>query len=88
VRGPNPYNPELMAAVLAGRSSLGTEGACIAFTDPRTVENIQKRLSVVGVSLEDHRVPFWVMVSIERDERGEAIRDTVNIEAVEFFTRR
>jgi len=88
VRGPNPYNPELMAAVLAGRSSLGTEGACIAFTDPRTVENIQKRLSVVGVSLEDHRVPFWVMVSIERDERGEAIRDTVNIGADEFFTRR
>ena len=87
VRGPNPYNPELMTAVIAGRSSLGTEAACIAFTDPDSLENIQNRLMAVGVSLDDHRIPFWAMVSIRRDDRGEAIRNTLKIERVEIFTR-
>lgn len=88
VRGPNPYHPDLMATVLAGRSSLGTEAACLALTDPDALENIQKRLAVRDVSLEDHRRPFWVLASIRRSEQGEAIRSTLNIESVEVFNRK
>jgi len=77
VRGPNPYDPECMAAVIAGRSSLGTEAACFAFTDPNAVKIIQERLVPLGISLEDHKAPFWVLVSMKRaigDQREEAIR--------------
>jgi hypothetical protein len=91
VRGPNPYNPDFMAAIVAGRSSLGTEAASIAFTDPNTVRIIQKRLLSLGVTLEDHKVPFWVLVSMARalgDQREEAIKESLKIERVDTFARR
>lgn len=34
IRGSNPYHENHMVTILAGRSSLGTEAACMAFTNP------------------------------------------------------
>src|SRR5216683_1454002 len=75
----------------AGRTPLGTEAACFAFTDPNAVKIIQERLVPLGISLEDHKAPFWVLVSMKRaigDQREEAIRGTLTIERVDTFKRR
>jgi hypothetical protein len=90
VRGPSPYDPDCMVAVIAGRSSLGTEAACLAFTDPKAVGHIHQRLGPLEGNLEDHKQPFWVVVSMQRalgDEREEAIPETLRIERVERFQR-
>jgi hypothetical protein len=91
VRGPNPFNPDRMAVVIAGRSSLGTEAACLAFTDPKAVGIVQKRLLPLGVSLENHNVPFWAVASMQRaigDGREEALRETLRIERVDVLANR
>jgi hypothetical protein len=90
VRGPNPFNPEHMVAVLAGRGSLGTEAACRAFTEPPHIEEIKNRLPRT-TDLENHKDPFWVLVSMERnigDGREEAKLDSLRIEDVQVFKRR
>jgi hypothetical protein len=91
VRGPNPYHADQMIAVIAGRSSLGTEAACAAFTDPTCIQEIIQRLSGLKVSIENHTQPFWAMVSMDRelgDEKEEAKRSTLRIEHVEAITHR
>lgn len=91
VRGPNPYHEECMAAVIAGRSSLGTEAACTAFTDPSAISIIRQRLVALNVDLENHRQPFWVVVSMRRalgDDKEEAVRESLRIERVESFVRK
>jgi hypothetical protein len=91
IRGPNPYDSELMTAIIAGRSSLGTEAACLAFTDPGVVETIQDRLSSLRVVLEDHKMPFWVLVSMKRaigDSKEEGIRESLKVERVDAFSRK
>ena len=45
VRGPNPFQKDNMMVILSGRSSLGTEAVCRAFTDPNVIETIIKSLS-------------------------------------------
>jgi len=88
VRGPNPFQANKMAVVIAGRSSLGTEGASIAFTEPTIVERIRKRLQGHSVELEDHRQPFWVVVSMNRaigDGQEEAVRDSLRVHQVDVF---
>ena len=55
-----------MVTILAGRSSVGTEAACIAFTNRKFVKEISERLKVDGCSLTNHRHPFRVLVSMER----------------------
>ena len=91
VRGPNPYHPDLMVAILAGRSSLGTEAACLAFTDPEKVKMIQDRIAPVGGTVENHKVPFWVLVSMQRaigDHKEESIVETLTIERADVFARK
>ena len=91
VRGPNPHHEENMAAVIAGRASLGTEAASIAFTDPDMIGEIRRRLLGLDIDLEDHKQPFWAVVSMERmlgDHKEEAIRNTLRIERVETFRRK
>jgi len=91
VRGPNPYHEECMAAVIAGRSSLGTEAACAAFTDPDAIAVIRQRLAAQNIDLEDHKQPFWTLVSMRRalgDDKEEAVRGSLNIERVESFVRK
>jgi hypothetical protein len=91
VRGPNPWHPRYMAAVIAGRSSLGTEAASRAFTDRDAVQSIQKRLSGHGISLDDHEAPFWALVSIQRtlgDGREEAAWGSLTIDRVDILQKR
>jgi hypothetical protein len=84
VRGPNPYAKDHMATVIAGRSSLGTEAACMAFTDLKAVAEIQQQLGGLKIDLENHEQPFLVMVSMKRAGEGteEAIRSSLEIEHV------
>jgi hypothetical protein len=88
VRGPNPYHEECMAAVIAGRSSLGTEAACIAFTDPKEIAIIRQRLVGLNIDLENHKQPFWVLVSMNKDDEGEIVRKPLRIEWVHGFVRK
>jgi len=88
VRGPNPFQGSNMAVVVAGRSSLGTEAASIALTEPTIVERIKERLQGLRVDLEDHRQPFWVLVSMNRaigDGQEEAVRDSLCVHQVDTF---
>ncbi len=91
VRGPNPYHEDEMMAIIAGRSSLGTEAASRAFTDPEIIAEIRKRLSVVDVSLENHKQAFWVLVSIRRtmgDGREESIINSLRIDQLDVFSKK
>lgn len=86
VRGPNPSNEDRMIAVLAGRSSLGTEAACHAFVTPKHLTKLREHLRGYRVDIENHKQPFWAMVSMHRaigDGLEEAILDTLRIERVE-----
>lgn len=88
VRGPNPSHPSNMSAVIAGRSSLGTEAACRAFTDTGTIAEIHTRLEALKIDIEDHSQPFYAVVSLQRaigDEREEAIASTMKVHQVEAF---
>lgn len=90
VRGPNPYphNESYMVTILAGRSSLGTEAACRAFTDPDKIEEIRQLLSGSGIDLEDHKQAFWAIVSMDRaigDKWEEAIIDSLKVEKANAF---
>ncbi len=80
-----------MTAIIAGRSSLGTEAACMAFTDPAAVSTVRQRLAGLGIDLENHKQPFWVVASLQRkigDKKEEAIRESLRIERVEAFVRK
>ncbi len=88
VRGPNPFHENNMAVVIAGRSSLGTEAASIAFTEPTIVGRIRERLQGLRVDLEDHKQPFWVVVSMKRaigDGKEEAVKDSLRVHQVDTF---
>lgn len=85
-RVPNPYegNDKFMVAIIAGRSSLGTEAACRAFVDP----GIAKKIKGQGIQIEDHRQPFWALVSMRRklgDRREEAIPESLRFCKAEVF---
>lgn len=91
VRGPNPYHSDLMAVVMAGRSSLGTEAACTVFTDLRSLQVVQQRLRALHIDIEDHRQAFWLLVSMSRrigDPKEEAIKESLSIDRVEALVRR
>lgn len=88
IRGQNPYNEKEMLVIMAGRSSLGTEAACRAFTDPKIIDEIRKRLSGLNVSLEDHKQAFWSLVSMNRmigDEKEESILSSLQVAQVDIF---
>ncbi len=91
VRVPNPNHSDLMVAVMAGRSGLGTEAACTAFTDPDSLQIIRHRLRALQIDFEDHRQAFWVLVSMKRkigDSKEEAIKESLRIERVEEMVRK
>lgn len=88
IRGPNPYHHHHMATVLAGRSSLGTEAACLAFTHVDSIYKIREILSAHRINLEDHTQPFYVLVSMKRErdeESGESIKTSLTIHQVQPF---
>jgi hypothetical protein len=69
IRGPHPLDPSYMLLALAGRSSLGTEAACLAATDPECLQKLIKRLNDKRVSLDDHKQGFCAVVSISSKEQ-------------------
>lgn len=88
LRAPNPHYKDQMAYIIAGRSSLGTEAASTALNEPKIIEQIRNRLSGQNIDIEDHSMPFWVMVSMKRskgDDKEEAIRGSLNIHQVNGF---
>lgn len=90
VRGPNPSHEDQMAAIIAGRSSLGTEAACKAFTDVGVITEIRSRLAAMKIDMENHKQAFWVVVSIQRaigDEKEESIPGTLRVHQVDKFHR-
>lgn len=82
VRGPNPYHEEEMFAILAGRSSLGTEAACRAFADYQAINEIRTQLGGLGINIEDHKQAFLVLVSMGRDQNHEAKLTSLKVEEV------
>jgi hypothetical protein len=88
IRGPNPYHEKEMMVILAGRSSLGTEAACRAFTKYEIIDNIRNRLSAVNVNLEDHTQGFWALVKMSRlngDRKEEASKSSLELDQVDTF---
>jgi len=88
VRGPNPSHPDHMSVIIAGRSSLGTEAACLAFTDTDAISKIHDRLMGLEIDIEDHKEAFYAVVSLRRaigDEREEAIANTMLVHQVGAF---
>ncbi|HUT34866.1 MAG TPA: hypothetical protein VNE39_15360 [Planctomycetota bacterium] len=65
IRGPHPMDASFMFMVLAGRSSLGTEAACLAVTDPVCLKKLDERLRFEGINADDHREAFCTIVSIK-----------------------
>lgn len=90
VRGPNPSHKDQMVAIIAGRSSLGTEAACRAFTEVSVIADIRSRLAARRIDMEDHKQAFWAVVSLQRsigDGREEAIPGTLRLHQVDLFQR-
>lgn len=89
VRGPHPADSSSILMVMAGRSSLGTEAACRAVTDPTYIAEIKRRLQHEKVDLSDHKQAFWAVVTMARDmtENGtyEAILPSFEITEVHRF---
>jgi hypothetical protein len=80
-----------MSVVLAGRSSLGTEAACLAFTNPDALGVIHKKLAAEDVDLDDHRRPFAVLASLSRnrdDGKEEANLNSLTVELVQRLVPR
>jgi hypothetical protein len=69
IRGPHPNDSSRLFMALAGRSSLGTEAACLAATDPSCVEKLGAALQAERVNLDDHTQAFCAVVSISAKER-------------------
>ena len=88
VRGPNPAHHDRQMVILAGRSSLGTEAACRAFTDVKMITDIRNRLAGMKIDMEVHTQAFWALVSIHRmigDGKEEAIPETLRVHQVDKF---
>jgi len=58
-----------MIAILAGRGFLGAEAPCRTFTISARVEEILNKLPR-SFELENHRMAFWVLVSMNRIING------------------
>jgi hypothetical protein len=91
VRAPNPFDEKYMVVILAGRSSLGTEAACMAFTKPEIIRQIWER----KLDLNNHMHSFCALVSLERQEEtknGDKIYvtdpTTLEVERVIDLTKR
>jgi len=72
IRGPNPFFDNRMLMVMAGRSSLGTQAASRAATQPECIDQIKRLIHKRNpdFNLNDHRQAFWAVVSLARDTQG------------------
>jgi len=82
LRGPSSRDSSLMVMVLAGRSSLGTEAASLAVTDPACIRRLTGDITHNGIDLENHRQAFLAVVSVEcksKDEEFQTDLDTFQV---------
>jgi hypothetical protein len=68
LRAPHPIDSGRMVLILAGRSSLGTQAACLAATDPDQLQEM-KRLEP-KLDLDNHRQPFVAFFSMQSFRSG------------------
>lgn len=82
LRGPYPGSKSNMFMVLAGRSSLGTEAACRAATDPKYIQKIKKELDKHRIEINDHKKAFYAVVAMDRRKKTDDndIFESVNLE--------
>lgn len=71
IRAPHPCYPENMLIVLAGRSALGTQAACMAATDPDHIRRIKSLLQRHKVDLDDHKQAFWAVAHMAQGGESE-----------------
>jgi len=85
IRAPNPYHPNRLAMILAGRSALGSQAACAAATDPKHVRTLCDALTSGKVDLDDHHQPFLAVVHMEADPKNhhQAIPESLAVSFVE-----
>jgi hypothetical protein len=90
IRGPHPFDSQRMFMIIAGRSTLGTQAAALAVTDPRHASLIKDLLSNKGVDLNNYQQPFWAVALMKcRGNKGdEADLDTLEIPQAEKFLPR
>jgi len=69
LRGPHPYDASHLFMALGGRSSLGSEAACLAATDLECLNKLIKSLRDMGIDPDDHRQAFCAIVSVGSKER-------------------
>lgn len=69
IRGPHPKDAHCMFMVLAGRSTLGTEAASLAITNPHCLGALNQELNQCGINLNDHRQAFCAVVSVQAENR-------------------
>jgi hypothetical protein len=70
IRGPNPFDPDHMLIILAGRRGTGTEAACRAVTDVKILGQIHAHLVSLDnrFDLSDFRTPFFAVVEMKLKE--------------------
>jgi hypothetical protein len=90
IRGPHPEHPRAMIMIMAGRGSVGTEAASRAVTEERHLSQIKERLRIHDIDLNDHRHPFWAVVSMERENKplGETRPETLKVLSADAFEPR
>lgn len=69
IRGPHPADAGRMLMILAGPGRTGTEAACRAVTEAKYVLQVKQHLGE-HVTLDNHRIPFCVAVSMKRPQDG------------------
>ena len=70
IRGTNPYNSAGLFFVLAGRSALGTEAACLAVTEPTCLKTLLEKLKFEKFDINNHEKAWCAVVSIECNRKG------------------
>ncbi len=67
IRGPHPTAPGSQFMLMAGRSALGTQAACLAATTPKHISTLKKKMEqeAKSINLQNHRHAFCAVVSMQ-----------------------
>jgi nucleoside 2-deoxyribosyltransferase len=90
LRAPNPFASDRMLMVVAGRSALGTQAACMAATEAAYLRRLNAKVAEYGIDLDDHKQAFVAVVHMSasrNDDLFEADPSTLRIASVEPLIR-
>jgi nucleoside 2-deoxyribosyltransferase len=94
IRAPNPFSPGHMAMVLAGRSALGTQAACMVATEAVHLRRLHAKLTEhrPKIELDDHTQPFVAVVHMSAIKGDEVLHEpdpsSLDISSVELLVPR